>query len=1796
MIKKSQILQIWITLLTVTNIICRQLVFEPNPILDFNLFNLKGQNTYLSVLSEDNQYAFISAREGGVYIISLANILQTTIVGNIAALQAQYLQVKKNILFIGDLLDGVVIYDISNITNPVLLSKWQLYLHIQALEITSDSNYLFALGNGIIFCIDISDPKNPKTISKNGIPSGESYRVRLSPDETHICVSNALAGIQIIDVRQKQQIIIRVNQNPAFVFWDCLFTPDQTSIYSVDAYYGLFYSNVQSVFSQPIGSTNVVPLNFVNLYLTPQVQQSIAITSDGLFLMLGQRSIGLVLFEIQNKNYQKPVFVQKLNGNYLSNDVYFSRNNNEAFAFVTNGMSLLIFKQVSINTNKDFPNVFNTFQSSLTYLSPEYFPWQIICLSNNKYIIQTNSHYGLNIFDIQDNYYPNLVKYIPIVKGDYGGVQVNEELNAMFVAGTQDGLITYNITDMTNINFVNNVTPIDPTLISNAVNGVTYNEKNKIIVVANGYYGFAVLNAVNPYSVSLIGLFLNDKYPCSFEKCQITNDTSTIICACREVGLFFFDFSNYKLQLTYLINKIGAEYLILSQDEKNAYVCFGFMGLVIVNIQNKMSPYIISIQPVDGWAQSLTAIFNEQYLIVTQIEKGQLVIVNIQDIQNPYIQSKLEFPNENSNSVCVTPDQKNAYFIGNRGLRYIPINTDLILHTQIQVQYTNTQGSIYYEDLSNSQSLLVGQTAKMYFVPLYIQTQVKISNAYYYRNYEVQLLPYWITFYQKTQSLQIQVDKTGAVNTFSNEKKGENIIILECLISLNADNFITQNINQVLSIQIYSNLISQGYLDSEGFLTSKLDSKIPFYLNFFDDKNFTQAKVGTQQQIQNIQNDIKQTLVFSLVQYSIRFFVQSSLFFNYNVQGNSTSNIISTPSLQISVLIQITSYGKFVKRQLDGVIASFSDDLTSLQISGQTQYVNQIIGQNLQIANSTSNLTKCILDFIIQDSSNYEISNKIPLSNLTFINLYSPIQLFQENNLQTQLNKQYSSGHLEVESRFQFSFDMTTFRQKDNLPITYTAFLIEGDQLTQITTGSWIEFNSFNLGFSGIKSITSLLQSYRIRIEATDSYSTTYDEFEFEFTQIPFLYVVQLIIQIVGPILGVFGIWKYRAEIYTFIMKKFYLYSSESAVVGEVYKKQIVLMNEIWEEAEKLWKFFLSVNKNFNNQILQEYQTHKALNTIEIMARVYKVYLDNQKRFINIDPREFEFIDSRLVRMVKRFCYQIILNKDQQTQKALQYLKRLGKKTNTDKDWYKQFAEIKYKFEVQKNKVVQKNPNENKTDLIVQSPLVLKHHSQKNQQSEIQNNSIESKRESQHASNVLDINSEHNALTDRKLIQNGCKDQSNEQTLNNIETKVQMPEFESYAFKDMNPINSNFQSQNKLNSPRLNFAIKSQDYIKEQEEQQKDKEEVLENLNPFPEIILKTELILEILKAKFPNQQNDMYLLQEILILEISGITLNSPNRISPAIGESLHLFSHQLLRVEAYKRDQEDSCCYCLKRFLKANYSPIGLNQNNPLPQWLNCQIINGIIHIWGTPKINDEPEILIKIVDQLTFTILSYHLMIKDKEGYDLRDKSNLSTINKIRSENNLVASLRMQKQKQLQQNQCQNPNEQKQDSFDPNSENKSKTLQLIPRLSKFSKDIPTFKNRNRGQSFQIENLRIQAVQEQPLKELDSPQKQKAGSQIDLQFQKDTNNFLNKLQSQLQNQQKHSQEKRFLKESSIEINMIDCSKEDKSLEDENNNQEEDEESQQQRNLDEKNVNYLVQIQKQNQSLLNRKMRFIIK
>ena len=57
--------------------------------------------------------------------------------------------------------------------------------------------------------------------------------------------------------------------------------------------------------------------------------------------------------------------------------------------------------------------------------------------------------------------------------------------------------------------------------------------------------------------------------------------------------------------LVSVIEKLGSEYLVLSDNQRYAFVANGFEGLVIVDFESKNNPIIISSLVLDGWANSL---------------------------------------------------------------------------------------------------------------------------------------------------------------------------------------------------------------------------------------------------------------------------------------------------------------------------------------------------------------------------------------------------------------------------------------------------------------------------------------------------------------------------------------------------------------------------------------------------------------------------------------------------------------------------------------------------------------------------------------------------------------------------------------------------------------------------------------------------------------------------------------------------------------------------------------------------------------------------------------------------------------------------------------------------------------------------------------------------------------------------------------------------------------------------------------------------------------------------------------
>lgn len=74
-------------------------------------------------------------------------------------------------------------------------------------------------------------------------------------------------------------------------------------------------------------------------------------------------------------------------------------------------------------------------------------------------------------------------------------------------------------------------------------------------------------------------------------------------------------------------------------------------------------------------------------------------------------------------------------------------------------------------------------------------------------------------------------------------------------------------------------------------------------------------------------------------------------------------------------------------------------------------------------------------------------------------------------------------------------------------------------------------------------------------------------------------------------------------------MERFYLYSPDIAMVGKMYRKKIVLMSNMYQDANKLWRVLLKQNKNLRQDLIQEYKQNLSINMPSIMERMIKIYM-----------------------------------------------------------------------------------------------------------------------------------------------------------------------------------------------------------------------------------------------------------------------------------------------------------------------------------------------------------------------------------------------------------------------------------------------------------------------------------------------------------------------------------------------------------------------------------------------------------
>ncbi|KAL4506663.1 hypothetical protein ABPG72_000234 [Tetrahymena utriculariae] len=1539
-----------------------QFVLHPNPVSQIDLKNLTQSVGVTNCISEDEKYAFVASTYAGIHIIDLSNIYIPKIISVAQSSYAQACAEKNNYLFVADQQEGLVIHNITDKSNPkritsVSYTENGFKASYQFVLLSPDSQYVFVLSYGFVFTFQITDITNPNLlpfpIDFTFAPN--CYTLRFDKSKRFIAIANHILGVTILDISNIQKQYIRASSNPKFVIWDVTFTPDSKAFYALDAYNGLYFADPTVLFDD--SKQGRVSLNYeLVMQNTDSLVLSMIITEDGSHMLIGHRSTGIKVYQLNSQNYKKLNFIQSLDASYMVITINLSKNNAK-YIYVTNGISLVIFQQVTPNINQDYPNMLNAFQSSLTFINSNVNRFGIFC-TNSEVIVATAGS-SLDIYDVANPFQPALLNSISQQQSNFDNFSIviaTPDFNTLIIAASQSGILTYNIKDKSNPIFQNQYQFSNKGQLLTQATSAKISKDGKKIFVGNSFFGVLIFAFINPSDLSqlqLINVFPND-IACGYERCDSNFDGTKFVCACREIGTIFFQLQNPDKppqRMTQFL-ELAVEQALISQNDNLVFLANGYQGLIIVDITDFFNPKKLSQLVLQGWAQAINLLFNENYIVVSQVEKGQLSLINIQDPSNPYEQQRVQFKGESSTNSCLNAaNSGDLYFIGNFGLRYLPIKPKITVHTQFEVGVYNQNGAfLYYQTLEQGQQLLVGQNIRITFVQLNSEQNAIINQVYYYRYFEKQILPPWITFLATQQQINLNVDKLGTHNDFSTENKGENILVLEIQVQITPSQLINSSlkIDPDLSSYLIRLLQQNGYLDQNSYLTDKFNPYVTFDLNFYDGKIYKPDRYSSV--YDQIQQFIKQTLTFSKIDYPIRFFIISSLKFNYQKKFNNSTDIIQTPSQQVSIFIQITKNGKFVKRIFEGVLASFSDDLTSVKISGQTSFVNAIIKNSIQIANQTADLSQVSITYILSDSNNYDQTINTSLDQIGFINIHKPVFQDKDLSLQQQFKRYFTNSYLPIEDRFQFSFDLNTFQQNDGLPLTYTAYILNGSNPpTQILTGAWIEFNSINLAFSGIRPASAFMQTTWVRIIADDGYSQINDDFYMTFGTVPFLYALQIIVQIGGPILGIIGLWKYRYEIHLFMLERKNMYQNEVAVVGQMFKKQIIIYGNVQEDGLKLWNMLKKQNIKLKENIVQEYKSNNTIDIYEIICQLEKIYYQNQIKFPLIDPREFDFDDSRMVRTIKRLAYQCVLEENPNTNKVYQKLKKYSLKNFGRKDWYKFYLELYPIMDL--NQVLGRDQRNLDIDKDIFQEF------QKNSNYELLTINQVRQREVKQILNQKSYSQLHNDLINLNS-PIGYQDSTDRQQLAKL-------------------------------APQDNITLENQ-ILKEKllnKEQKQQKAYV--NLNPFPEIHIKQQLIQETLKQMNLNIAYNFNLLAEIMALDASGAITTKPSVLTPSYGESIHCLPYQLLNLQAFRNSKEQGCIQRFLRFFNMSYTSLGFVMNNPLPKWLNFQIIDGVINMWGVPQPNDEAEILIRIINYNGFAIYSFHIIIQDQLGNDMRNK---------------------------------------------------------------------------------------------------------------------------------------------------------------------------------------------------------------
>ncbi|EWS75756.1 hypothetical protein TTHERM_000108237 (macronuclear) [Tetrahymena thermophila SB210] len=1534
-----------------------------------------------------NNLVFVSTSNS---VISIVNQLGCQILfdKNVSDDFISYFQVSQNgqLLIIG-YGKSFVLYELGfnlNEVNQINMQKFdkkqeiQFILGIQRMIFDEKNDLLLIVGTkGLINAYDLSSKSYVSQIGTHTIQNAEIDDIYLSTDGKWLCVSSATFGLKLFQVQKNQ-----FNNNSSMIFNEvgygkygnytkyCQITSD-LYIFCFDIQLGLLFVNFQSIL-QSIQNQFPIQIAFQQYWpfftKIPTITQMIINQSESL-LFLGTRSQGIYIFDISNR--PKFILVQQIKSNHFVGSLKLSID--EQYLYFSDGSSLFTFQKQQKNLNNNFPNLFNIHQAKFDEFKLNSWKWRCYIDFNNSYFIGSFDITGIFVFPFHQNPYRlNISNYqmYPIIQDS---VYLEPSGKYMIVPQqfTPDiiGVYQYNpiddSPDQSDISLMNmKLVKSYPINLTQVGEMITFSY-DRTFAVQTYATGLVLYNSTDIFDMQVYIVWQNPDFMVGENQgACITKDNQWVLSTIRLFGVYLLNVQNKTNPILsdYLLN-LGGESIFISELYSYAYLVDLTKGFAIIDITYFPKIKVISRVPLEGYVIMALTLQNEEYILITQEERGMLTLIDMRDKKNPHVVNTIIYQSQTSQAVCMPKSQDYIFLTMSSGILMMPLQSDIQIHTDANlITYDHNQkvsniqqiDKVNYNQNNDGVQIIneyifqIGQTIQFNFNIIYPVSQyMQILQVYYYYNSQILSTPSFFSYDVTTQKLTFTVDQSLLGNT--QQLINQNIILLWTVIPLDKTSFIyiaedsydLGVTNSTQSAQIYQYLLDQNILNAKGIVNNQYD----FNKNFLLESEFqsilidpsTMDNLQYQQIISQITLKINISLKKSCYMNPIRFYVIPSLTF----ESTNSKKFISTNQLgNIQIILQIDDqFGKFLLPTQTSVALYMSAKQDQLKIEGTLNEVNKILQQQIIFANNTiiTNQISPNITITIIDNINYELVQILLIVDCKFIKLKEQLQVNTQNNLQMQMNQQYPQSVISIESQVKISFSSSTFYVSDSQIITHKCYYLNKKGVYELLSANfWLQQQNDKLSFIGTSTSSMYGEIYKFKIIAFDGYTQAEDEFQISITGVPFTYILNLLLEILGSLLALFGAYKKRYAFYNIIYKNKITFSEERVCCGQMYRKEIIILGRTQEVAQSI---LLKLQKK-----IQKHQSKVIKEMNQIKNQIFES-AENQfsdySESLNDKENQINFINE------EKFKIKSNMNK-KSIEKTLQKLKKMKK--------HQPITLLEQKYMNVTGHLIFSNVVED----------ILRFSIYPNQ------NIFKSKQE--FFGEIIDQNSR---------IHKAVRAQISRQLLS-----LDLKTYEVYQFI------KTYCTQNIQKNHNDWFkALVSIEYNKKENSKQK---------SIFPQLKLKCEILFEILQllqlfsAKndkhVPNNFKQMldcvnkyqtdiniYLLREVIFADTFGFQGYMPSNLNPAVGQSIHLNPYDISQIIAYKEKKVNKWLKPLYQLLKIQYTKYGLFKNMRLPTWIEIDQRHGKIIIYGIPTKLDVEQIQIRIFDINGYIIQEFSLNIE-------------------------------------------------------------------------------------------------------------------------------------------------------------------------------------------------------------------------